>query len=140
MSDDDVDACGTGADGRRAADGGAEVEGDGGVISLEAVLGCLLAPRRRFVLYYLQERETATVDELARQVAAWERGIPPEEVDADHRRHVETALVHRHLPKLADALFVEYDERSDAVRYTEPPALLEETLRLLARLENGPGE
>lgn len=136
MSDDNSNGNGNEVNTRRKNAHGVEAEGDGGVTTLEAIFGCLLDPRRRFVLYYLQDHETTTVDELARQVAAWETGVPLEEVDADRHRRIVTELVHTHLPKLAEALFIEYDHRSGSVRYTEPPALLDEVLRLLAQLEN----
>lgn len=119
---------------------GVPVETDGGRITPDVILTCLRSSRRRFILYYLQDHERATVDELARQVAAWEDGVPPAEVATDHQKRVKTALVHTHLPMLADEVVIEYDPRSNEVKYTDPPALLNEVLRLLAKFETGSNE
>lgn len=140
MSDDDSG----GGQGEKRSGGKskyeARVKGDGGIATLEVVFRCLTDPKRRFVLYYLQDNEIVTVNELAEQVAGWESEIPPEKVDAEHRERIATELVHTHLPKLADALFIEYDRRSNTIRYTDPPALLDEVLRLIAQLENESSE
>lgn len=115
---------------------------DGGLFTLEAIFKCLTDPQRRYILYYLQEHETATVDELARQIAAWETEQSPGDVSSEQRERIATALHHQHLPTLADALFIDYDQRSESIRYTEPPVLLEAFLRLAAEIEidDEPGE
>lgn len=135
MRSDDGDVCEEEQRSLSLTEFGGPVEGDGGRTTLDAIFGCLHHSRRRFILYYLQDNEKATVDELARQIAAREAAIPPAEVDADQQKRVATSLVHAHLPKLADEVFIEYDQRSNEIRYTEPPALLEEVFRLLARFE-----
>ena len=109
---------------------------DGGVFTLEAVLSCLTSPRRRSLLYYLQEHETATVDELARQMVARETEQPPEDVPPEQYERALLMLHHHHLPALADALFVDYDPRSKTVRYSNPPAALDAFLRLAAEIED----
>lgn len=77
-------------------------------------------PRRRYVLYLLLENERANLEELSLQIAAWERNVSVSSVDEDDRKAVVVALVHNHLPRLADADIVEYDARSgDVVRGTE---------------------
>ena len=119
----------------RREGGGGEIERGGGITSIDEVLECLTSSRRRSILYHMQDNEVEDIDELATQVAAWEDAVAPEKVTADNRKRVETQLVHTHLPKLADAQFVEYDRRSDTVRYREPPRLLYTVLQLLARLE-----
>lgn len=113
---------------------------NGGITTLGQVLESLAHPTRRFILYYLQAHEMATVDELVHEVAAWEMELPPDEVPADHRERVATKLTHTHLPKLADSLFIEYDSRSRTVRYSDPPVLLDTVLGLLAHLEEEFGE
>jgi DNA-binding transcriptional ArsR family regulator len=67
--------------------------------------------RRRRILQTLREAESASVDELADQLAA-DGGDSAEQISVD--------LHHNHLPKLADANVVEYDSRSNAVRYSPP--------------------
>ena len=113
--------------------------GEGGGITLDTVFDCLRHPRRRFVLYYLRECEVVTMDELAEQIAAQETDTPPEEVDADQRKPIETNLVHVHLPKLADTLIIEYDRRSNTIRHTELPQVLDEILCLIAQYEDDAG-
>lgn len=140
MSDDDCDGVGDGCNGRQGQPSGEPLEANEGVTTLEVIFESLTSPRRRFVLYYLRDHEIATVEELARHIVAWEENVHPDEVGSDRRERVETQLLHTHLPKLADATFVEYDPRSRTVRYTEPPALLDTVLELLARLEGESSE
>lgn len=108
----------------------------GGITDLNEVLNCLASARRRHVLYYLQTNTVAELHEVATHVAAREENILPEAVTDEHRKQVEIQLVHSDLPRLADAHFIEYDRRSNTVRYTEPPRLLHRVLELLAKLEN----
>lgn len=136
MSNEDSDVSLRGMRGRGESEDRAGLVGDGGIATLEVIFSCLTNPKRRFVLYYLQDREIVTVDELAEQVAGWETETPPAEVETEHRERIAEELVHTHLPRLADALFIEYDPRSNTIRYTDPPALLDEVLRLTAQLEN----
>lgn len=111
---------------------------DGGRPFLSRILGALAHQRRRYVLYYLHDHERTQTDDLAVQVAAWEQDIPITDVPAEEAEQVKMNLVHSHLPKLEDHGLVEYDQRSDAVSYTHPPALLEEALELAATIENPP--
>lgn len=110
-----------------------------GIAALEEVLSALSSARRRGTLYYLQEHEVATVDELAEQIVAWETDARPGKVDSDRHEAVVSELVHRHLPELADKQFIQYDPRSGRVVYTEPPMLLEKSLKFLASLEQDDG-
>lgn len=111
-----------------------------GIATLDEVLQALSHPRRRSILYYLQDCEVATVDELAEQIVAWETDSWPGKIAEDRRERVASDLIHNHLPKLADTQFVEYDPRSLTVAYTDPPLLLEQTLRLLAHLDRAYAE
>lgn len=105
------------------------------VVSLDAVLRCLLKRRRRQTLYYLQRNQVATVDELAARLLASEREHSSEAVDSDRKEEIAAELVHVHLPHLAEAKAIEFDQRSRTVRYSEPPALVAELLDVLARIE-----
>lgn len=126
----------------RCNKGGSEraLASDGGMSSLGEVLEALTHPTRRRLLYYLQDTEVATVEELAREVAAAETDAPPDAIPADQAERVAADLTHNHLPKLTAARFVEYDSRSRTVRYTHPPDLLETVLRLIRNLEEGHDE
>lgn len=85
----------------------------------------LLADRRRRLVWAhvtTAAEDVFTLDELAEQVAAWEReqrdGSEPAGLPAPDDRHQRVAvdLHHRHLPRLADVGIVEYDARSRTVR------------------------
>ena len=95
---------------------GAVESADVVALTLNAMFGLLCVPRRRYVLYHLfDERGVLTIDDIARHVAARERGVPPDAVsEADHQR-VVVSLVHNHLPRLAEHGIVDYDCRSGDV-------------------------
>lgn len=108
----------------------------GNLASIDEILSALAAKRRRYVLYYLQEEETAALDDLARQLAAWETDRSPTEVSESAIERVRVQLYHDHLPKLAASHLIEFDERSKYVRYKHPPTLLEKFLRWCMKLES----
>lgn len=103
---------------------------DGGVTPLDRVLEGLADPRRRYLLYYLNERESCGIDEAAQYVAACERECDLEEVPAKATERVKINLFHAHLPKLDEYNLVEYDQRSKEMRYRDPPDSLSEFLKL----------
>lgn len=82
---------------------------------LDSLFGVLADRRRRRLLAYLAGTDdgVATVSELADHVAA---------DDADPER-VTVSLHHAHLPRLEDAGIVEYDARSETVRYRGDPTV-----------------
>lgn len=112
-------------------------ESDGGKSPVDGILKSLAHPTRRFVLYYLQDHEIATRDELAREAAARRSDTSPDGVSAEEVARMKTSLTHNHLPELAAIHLIEYDPRSETVRYSDPPVLLEMVLRLLAQFETG---
>lgn len=96
--------------------------------SLEQLLKLLANRRRRYVLYYLDEVETAvvTLDQLADQLVEWEREWDRYEgTTQTHRECVRIALHHNHLPRLADANLIDYDARTETVRNWEEPSLVQ---------------
>lgn len=111
---------------------------DGGESLLSRVFGALAHPRRRYVLYYLRDHGQAQTDDLARQIAAWERDVPRDEVPEDVAEQVSLELLHSHLPKLEDQGLVEYDPRTETVNYAYPPSLLDEALDLAVLIEGPP--
>jgi DNA-binding transcriptional ArsR family regulator len=127
MSDEDCE---------RAVAGDAPVLSDGGESLLNRVFGALAHQRRRYALYYLRDNERVQTDELACQIAAWERDVPTDEVPAEVSDRVHAELVHSHLPKLEDYSLVEYDQRSGDVGYTYPPSVLDDVLKLAASIED----
>jgi hypothetical protein len=75
--------------------------------------------RRRYVLHYLQYRDDPVeLGRLAEQVGAWEYDVDRDDLPADRRKNVYTALQQRHLPKLDDAGLVSFDSRGGTVAPT----------------------
>lgn len=72
------------------------------------------------VLFYLRTHgDTATMNDLAEQVAAWENdaGIP--ELTSQQRKRVYVSLYQTHLPKLADTGLVDYEVDDGVVTLTD---------------------
>lgn len=95
--------------------------------SLDRIFDLLASRRRRYVVYQLNEAETAvvTLDELADQLVEWERDWDgrDDRERATYRDRVRVTLHHNHLPRLADAGLIDYDARSQTVRNWEEPSL-----------------
>ncbi len=86
------------------------------LLELDEVFTALGHPRRRYLLYSLVNgAPTATLPELATQIAAWENDKSPGAVSDDERAEIHTSLYHSHIPKLADLGVVEYEEDEDIV-------------------------
>lgn len=68
-------------------------------------------PRRRAILYALPRTGTITVDEIADRLATWQTSqhasVTPTEI--------KTSLIHTHLPKLADANVITYNNENGTV-------------------------
>lgn len=80
------------------------------------VAGVVLNQRRRYVLYHLYESSgPVSLDDLARQVAAWERKTTPEEVARAHVRSVRSSLRRTHIPYLVQRDLATYDPDREAV-------------------------
>lgn len=96
----------------------------------DAVFRVLSHEYRRCVLYYLSERDSVTIEELATVVTGWARAREDdvEVATPDDRREVLADLHHVHLPRIADAGFVRYDHASGEVALTAVPDLLESVL------------
>lgn len=84
---------------------------------LDAVFGCLAAPRRRRVLSLMDASgsDPHSVGDLA------ERLVADSDSDATDGTSVEASLHHVHLPKLDAIGAVEYDARTGTVRYVRNP-------------------
>lgn len=84
-------------------------------LSKDVIFEVLKNRRRRDVLQYLQEEGgTATLSELAEQIAAWENDIEVQALNSTQRKRVYVALYQTHLPKMDDAGIVDYDrDRGD---------------------------
>lgn len=111
---------------------GDEAESEDGSVSADlppAVIDALADERRRRTLAVLNDRATPlSVTDLACELASAELDTTRGEVPEDYRHSVHVALHHCHLPKLADAGLVLYDEAAHEVersaRLLEPIAEL----------------
>ncbi|ODR80228.1 hypothetical protein BG842_06110 [Haladaptatus sp. W1] len=88
----------------------------------------LLADHRRRVLLQCLRNTDASLSVSALVTELTQRD---EQVSPDESTNTEIAVHHIHLPKLADAGVVEYDQSAQQATYSAPPqvdALLEEML------------
>lgn len=92
-------------------------------LGTDAICSLLENSRRRTLLSVVLETDAETDEELARRVAARERNRPLADVSDDVRDRVYVALVHNHLPRLADHDVIEYDRAAGTV---EPDDAMEE--------------
>ncbi|TYT61936.1 DUF7344 domain-containing protein [Natrialba swarupiae] len=69
--------------------------------------------RRRYAIHYCKrEGEPVELGDLAEHVAAWELDKEVEELTSAERKRVYTSLQQTHLPTLAEAEMVEFDDRT----------------------------
>ncbi|WP_458206550.1 DUF7344 domain-containing protein [Haladaptatus sp. NG-SE-30] len=106
--------------------------------SVGSVLASLSERRNRYVLYSLA-RHVGTapmeLEVLAREVAAWERGVSVDSVSDEEFEAVLADLTRNRLPTLSRRGLVEFDPLSGLVgrpRYTSPAATL---VDFLSRIE-----
>lgn len=109
---------------------------DGGEGPLDRILSGLIDSRRRYLLYYLGENEDAYITEAAKYVTACEQQCELEDVPDGARERVKIDLYHGHLPQLADSDLIEYDQRSGAIRFRDPPDQLRKFLELAEDTED----
>ena len=77
----------------------------------------LADPVRRYALDYLDEQETpVSLDRLATGVAAWHTDCDPDAVDDATLTEMRTTLYHLHLPKFAEAGYIEWDKDTHTIR------------------------
>lgn len=85
-------------------------------LTRDRIFDILSSPRRRYVLYFLRsEPNPIQLTELAEHVAAWENDTTVEALSTQQRKRVYVSLYQTHLPKLAEAGLVDYDEESGDV-------------------------
>lgn len=85
-------------------------------VDLDRIFELLSNRRRRAVLRYLDtEAREVEIGELAELLAARECDKDRLEITAQERKRVYIGLYQNHLPKMADADAIDYDERSGRV-------------------------
>ncbi|UPV98791.1 hypothetical protein M0R88_09625 [Halorussus gelatinilyticus] len=99
-------------------------------LSEDLIFDVLKNRRRRYTLHYLKQQDRPVeLSELAEQVAAWENDTTVEGLSANERKSVYTSLYQTHLPKLADAGIVDYNQNRGVVELSGNAAQLEGYLR-----------
>ncbi|MFC4450320.1 DUF7344 domain-containing protein [Halorussus aquaticus] len=95
--------------------------------SFDTLFDILAESRRRYALYTLLGTGDglADVETVADEVAMWEARTDDDPITESLREEIADELREEHLPRLADADVVEYDARSDVVRYWRQPTLEE---------------
>lgn len=97
-------------------------------ISLDLIFEILRNHRRRRVLRTLTETEQIELGDLAEQIAARELDKPRRELSSQERKRLYVALYQSHLPKMADADAITYEERRGLI---EPGPALHSFISLL---------
>lgn len=75
--------------------------------------------RRRWAIKYLTHEQQTDLGELAEQVAAWEQGVPVEQVTAQQRKRTYTSLQQTHLPTLDEAGVIDFAAGRGVITVTE---------------------
>lgn len=92
------------------------MENNGGDLEEDVVFDLLSNSRRRHVLtYLLNHGRKATIQKLARSIAARENGIPVEEVTKEQQKRTYVSLYQTHVPYLEDAGLVTRDEETGTI-------------------------
>lgn len=97
---------------------------------VDAVFDALAHESRRLALYYLRDRTSAGLDELATVISGWRRAREhgSEIVTPDEREEVRVSLHHVHLQRLADAGFLQYDPSTGDTTIVEHSEFLDTVL------------
>ncbi|MFC4549137.1 MULTISPECIES: DUF7344 domain-containing protein [Halorussus] len=95
--------------------------------SFDVLFDLLSEKRRRYALYALTSAEDglADVETLADKVAMMEAQADDAKLTEAFHADVADSLRETHLPRIAAADIVDYDERSGTVRYWRQPTLEE---------------
>ena len=101
-------------------------------LSRDLVFATLSNARRRYVLHYLKRHDgPVTIRQLAEQIAAWENETEMAEVTYKQRKRVYTSLHQTHLPKLADAGFIQSERSWEEITLSDRAAELEVYLEVV---------
>lgn len=94
--------------------------------AVDTAMDLLSDRRRRALLEYLAETDgSASLTELAVEIAAQEAGAEPNaisdhgDVSARDRRAVRISLHHTHVPKLANADVIDYESETEMITLTD---------------------
>lgn len=92
---------------------------------LDRLFELLADERRRYALYYLEQRDgPVPVDELVSRVAEWETDGSDESILDERYEEIEVDFHHEDLPRASEAPYVRYDPGRGLVELTgAPPAV-----------------
>lgn len=93
---------------------------------------------RRYALYFLLEHETASLEEVADVVTGWPRASEYGMTGRETRDQVLRDLRHRHVPAMAEAGIVDYDEGTDTLSFAPCPPATRSFVRLACLAETVP--
>ncbi|WP_436935638.1 DUF7344 domain-containing protein [Halovenus marina] len=94
-------------------------------LSKAHVFELLSAQRRQEVLRYLEANGgTATLGEVAEYIAGLECEVDPAQLNSQQRKRVYVGLYQCHLPKMADAGVIDYDQSRGDIELNERSARL----------------
>lgn len=89
-------------------------------LSPDVVFEILSSRRRRMVLFLLRDRGgSATVNDLAEEIAALENDVDVEELTSQQQKRVYVSLYQTHLPKLEQTGIIDYDVDEGEVHLTD---------------------
>lgn len=89
--------------------------------------------RRRVILLISRSQEPIPASDLAREIAATENQIGPNQVTGKQRSRVYIALIQSHLDLLDDLGVIEFDDRAKLVAETDNTQPLTNYIELLRR-------
>lgn len=104
--------------------------------NLDDVVAALARRRRRYALYCLRDEEFLELEDLARQVVAWQSDRPAEAVPEEDVERLVLEFQHNDLDVFRRTGCVEYDARSGVVRYRDPPEVLVALLDAVSEAEH----
>ena len=107
----------------------ANFESEDRPVSLDTLFDLLADVRRREAVATLLAHGDLSLPDLADEVAVAEEGEPLTRIDADDVLQVYLSLYHTHVPKLARAGLVDYDQDDDYVALTDAGRDLESSIR-----------
>lgn len=97
-----------------------ETEAVEATLPLDVVFEIVKNERRRLILSYLRDAEdTVALGTLAEHIAAYENDVTVAELNAQQRKRVYIGLYQFHLPKMADANVVDFNQDRGVVRLGE---------------------
>jgi hypothetical protein len=84
--------------------------------ALDEFYQALASSHRRRLLYYLDDTDDSTVEELTSVLSGWEATSSGTMQTSTDRSDIQIGLVHDHLPRLANIDLIEYDADAGIVQ------------------------